>query len=99
MKALEFGRYKNYLINYLQLKGVDVPKQGGLIRCFSPDHNDKNPSCQVTKNSFVCLSGNCGIRGDIYDAVAILEGIKGKANQYKFIDSFFFGKLKSGGKK
>jgi hypothetical protein len=63
----------------------------GLIHCFSPDHDDHNPSCQVTEETFFCHSGRCGIHGDIYDAIGILEGIPDKKEQYLFAEKYFDG--------
>jgi hypothetical protein len=61
----------------------------GLIRCFSPDHEDKNPSCQISEDGFFCHA--CGIHGDIYDAIGILEGITDKTEQYLFAEKIFDG--------
>ena len=84
---MNFDKYKNRLIEYLQLK--DIKAQRGLIRCFNPNHEDKKPSCELFDDHFICYSGKCGIHGDIYDAVEILEGITDKAEQYKAIERTF----------
>lgn len=86
---MNFDKYKNRLIEYLQLK--DIKAQRGLIRCFNPNHEDKKPSCELFDDHFICYSGKCGIHGDIYDAVEILEGITDKAEQYKAIERAFDG--------
>ena len=86
---MNFEQYKNRLIEYLRQKGVEAHK--GLIHCFNPNHEDKNPSCELFDDHFVCYSGKCGIHGDIYDAVEILEGITDKAEQYKAIERTFGG--------
>jgi hypothetical protein len=88
---LDFGKYKHRLLDYLREKGIKTPSHEGLICCFSPDHEDKNPSCQVTEESFFCHSGSCGINGDIYDAIKLLEGITDRAEQYKFAEKLFGG--------
>jgi phage/plasmid-associated DNA primase len=88
---LDFGKYKHRLLEYLRYKGFEPPRHEGLISCFSPDHDDKNPSCQVSEESFFCHSGKCGINGDIYDAIGILEGITDRAEQYKFAEKLFDG--------
>jgi P4 family phage/plasmid primase-like protien len=85
---LDFGKYKNRLIEYLRSRGIEVRGEG-LIRCFSPDHEDRNPSCQVSESSFYCHS--CKIQGDIYDAIGILEGITDRAEQYKWAEKLFGG--------
>ena len=84
---MNYDKYKNRLIEYLRQKGVKADK--GLINCFSPNHEDKNPSCELFEDRFVCYSGNCGIHGDIYDAVEIIEGITDKAEQYKAVEKAF----------
>ena len=84
---MNFEKYKNRLIEYLRLKGIEAHK--GLIYCFNPNHEDKNPSCELFDDHFICYSGKCGIHGDIYDAVEILEGITDKAEQYKAIERTF----------
>lgn len=86
---MNFEQYKNRLIEYLRQKGIEAHK--GLIHCLNPNHEDKNPSCELFDDHFVCYSGKCGIHGDIYDAVEILEGITDKAEQYKAIERAFGG--------
>lgn len=44
---------------------------------------------QIWDDRFKCYG--CGISGDIYDAVEILEGITDKKEQYDFIEKFFGG--------
>jgi phage/plasmid-associated DNA primase len=44
---------------------------------------------QLFPENFKCHG--CGIQGDIFDAVEILEGITDKAEQFKFLESFFGG--------
>lgn len=87
---MDFGKYKHRLIEYLRSRGITVHGEG-LIRCFSPDHDDRTPSCQVSEDSFFCHSGKCGINGDIYDAIGILEGIIDRGEQYKWAEKLFGG--------
>lgn len=82
---MDFQKYKPYLIQYLRLKGIEAKR--GLIRCFSPAHEDKNPSCEISDESFICYS--CGIHGDIYDAVEVLTGITDKKAQFEEIEKAF----------
>lgn len=53
----------------LRSKGIDFQPRGGdyLIRCLSPDHEDRNPSLRVDKVTgiFNCLS--CGYKGSIFE--------------------------------
>lgn len=84
---MNFDKYKNRLIEYLRIKGIKAER--GLVRCFNPEHEDRNPSCELFDDHFVCYSGNCGIHGDIYDAVGILEGITDKKEQFKAVEAAF----------
>lgn len=86
---MNFSLYKNRLIEYLNLQGIKAKK--GLICCFSPNHEDKNPSCRLFDDKFICYSGSCGIYGDIYDAVEIIESITDKAEQFKRLEHIFSG--------
>jgi hypothetical protein len=83
----DFLKYKPRLKEYLTLKGIEI--DGGLCHCIDKNHEDKNPSCQIGKETFHCFS--CGITGDIYDAVMLLENITDKLKQYDFIEKLFAG--------
>lgn len=84
---MDFNLYKPRLVDYLRQKGIDA--KPGLIRCFNPAHDDKTPSCELFEDHFICYSGSCGIHGDIYDAVEVLEGITDKREQYLEIEKTF----------
>jgi phage/plasmid-associated DNA primase len=87
---LDFDKYKPRLKEYLRQKGVDVTKNP--THCFNAaghKHGDANPSLQIFDDSYKCYG--CGIQGDVYDAVEILEGIKDKKEQYEFVEQFFNG--------
>ena len=84
----DFNKYKNRLLDYLRLKGIK-PTENDLIHCFSLDHDDKNPSCEVHESGFYCHSGRCGIKGDIYDAIGIIEGVSDKKAQFDFAENIF----------
>lgn len=84
---MNFDKYKSRLLEYLRLKGIKA--NIGLINCFNPNHEDKNPSCEIFTNNFSCYSGRCAIHGDIYDAVEILEGIQDKKEQYLHLEKIF----------
>jgi hypothetical protein len=86
--SIDFNKYKGRLEDYLRIKGVDV--DACPTRCFNGDghkHGDAHPSLQISVDFYVCYS--CGIRGDIYDAVELLEGIKEATARYKFIERLF----------
>lgn len=87
---MDFDKYKKRLLEYLRQKDVDV--KINPTHCFNQSahkNGDRNPSCQIWDDGFKCYG--CGISGDIYDAVEILEGITEKKEQYEFIEKFFNG--------
>lgn len=85
---MNFDLYKNQLIDFLQKKGIKEAKRG-LIHCFNPQHNDKNPSCELFDDHFICYS--CGIHGDIYDACQILDGYTSKVEQFQEVEKTLNG--------
>jgi phage/plasmid-associated DNA primase len=86
----DFDKYKSHLIEYLRQKNVDVTINP--TRCFNTSghkNGDANPSLQIWEDGFKCHG--CGIKGDIYDAVEILEGITDKKEQFEFVEKFCGG--------
>jgi hypothetical protein len=56
------------------LAGIEVP-HSGFVRCPSPQHDDRTPSCMVGDDAeagFYCYG--CGDGGAIYDLASLLEG-------------------------
>jgi len=87
---MDFDKYKKRLLEYLRQKNVDI--KINPTHCFNQSahkNGDRNPSCQIWEDGFKCYG--CGISGDIYDAVEVLEGITEKKEQYEFIEKFFDG--------
>lgn len=85
---IDFKKFKPRLKEYLRQKGVD--DSISPTHCFNVEghkHSDSNPSCQIWDDGYKCHG--CGIQGDIYDAVELLEGITGKKEQYDFIEKLF----------
>ena len=83
---LEYTKYLDRLPDYLRMKGIEI--NNGLCRCLSPLHEDKNPSCRIAKSAFHCFG--CGISGDIYDAVELLDNIPpDKKIQFRFVENLF----------
>jgi Fe2+ or Zn2+ uptake regulation protein len=79
-------KYADRLRDYLSLKGIEI--KNNKCRCFHPLHEDKNPSCLVGKHVFHCFS--CDTRGDIYDAVSLIENIPFDGEvQFDFLEKFF----------
>ncbi|GHU35009.1 hypothetical protein FACS1894172_16130 [Spirochaetia bacterium] len=91
MKELDFQKYKHLLAQYLRMKGVEVNEHGNT-RCFNPEHNDSTESLTITEmenGDLLFHCHGCGIGGDIYYAVEILEGITNRAEQFKFVAQLF----------
>ena len=88
----DYEKYKPRIKEYLSQKGADTSIP--VAHCFNASghkHGDANASLQLFDNGFKCYG--CGISGDIYDAVEILEGITDKAEQYDFVESFLTAHL------
>jgi len=90
MNNIDFNQYKSRLRDYLIMHGIDANKTEN-IKCFSPTHQDEKPSCQIFDDYFKCYA--CGIHGDIYDAVEVLEGITERGKQFKHIAKVFGGEI------
>ena len=88
MNNIDFNQYKHRLREYLLMHGIEADKTEN-IKCFSPSHQDEKPSCQIFDDYFKCYA--CGIHGDIYDAVEVLEGITERGKQFKHIQDVFGG--------
>lgn len=43
------------------------------IRCPAPDHEDRNPSCNIQPDGFRCFA--CDVYGDIFDLIRLVEGV------------------------
>ena len=87
---MDFDKYKSRLKEYLRAKNVDLSKNP--THCFNQSghkNGDRNPSCQIFDDAYKCYG--CGVAGDIYDAVELLEGITEKKEQYEFVEKFFDG--------
>ena len=72
-----------YLKRYLDERNVDINERG-FFRCINPDHDDKNPSCSLVKDSnetiFHCFS--CGAKGSIVHAAHFLEDKPIRGNDF-----------------
>lgn len=90
MNNIDFNQYKHRLRDYLLMHGIPADKTEN-IKCFSPTHQDEKPSCQIFDDYFKCYA--CGIHGDIYDAVEILERITERGKQFKHIQEVFGGNI------
>ncbi|MGL4982400.1 MAG: CHC2 zinc finger domain-containing protein, partial [Treponemataceae bacterium] len=83
---MDFKKYKTRLIEYLSSRGTKIGSDG-LCLCINPDHKERTPSCKVSDDKFHCFA--CGIHGDIYDAVNVLENISAKKDQFIFLQERF----------
>jgi phage/plasmid-associated DNA primase len=89
-EKIPFEKYKPRLKDYFRQKGIDA--SADQVRCFNTKehkHGDTIPSLSIYEDSFFCFG--CGVKGDIYDAVELLEGITDKKEQYFFIERLFGG--------
>ena len=87
--SIDFSIYKNRLIDYLHLKGIEC-EAGRYIHCINPAHQERTASCLINDNTnFFCFG--CEAHGDIYDAVSFLEGIDNKKEQYNYLTELFGG--------
>ena len=84
---MDFDKYKSRLKEYLRAKNVDLSKNP--THCFNQSghkNGDRNPSCQIFDDAYKCYG--CGVAGDIYDAVELLEGITEKKSSMSLSKSF-----------
>jgi len=82
---IDFKKYKNCLKELLRNYNFNVNKNP--TNCINPSHKDSNPSMLLYDDYFHCQS--CDVKGDIFDAIGLLEGIGQKIDQYKRIDEIF----------
>ena len=48
---------------------------GKNIRCPSQNHEDKNPSCTISKDDKVFHCKTCGVKGSVIDLIAVNKGL------------------------
>ena len=65
-KVYDLKKLKNFLGEYLELKGIDTSK---LMRCFSKEHEDRNPSMSYFAPGKICKCFACGEKYDIFKLV------------------------------
>ena len=72
-KVYDLKKLKNFLGEYLELKGIDTSK---LMRCFSKEHEDRNPSMSYFAPGKICKCFACGEKYDIFKLVGEEYGIE-----------------------
>lgn len=86
---LPFDKYKDYLLDYLHIHGIDA-ELGQVRPC--PWHDDSTPSFSVFTGddghpAFNCFG--CGRAGDIYKAVEYCQGETDAKKQFEEIERIF----------
>ncbi|MBR8733429.1 DNA primase [Fusobacterium necrophorum] len=85
-KRVERKILREFLEEYLILKGVNPQKN---FRCFSPTHEDKNPSMSFYKPAGICKCFACGEKYDIFKLVGLEYGIFScKEQEEKVLDLY-----------
>lgn len=79
-------KYSNFLEEYLELKGVNTKK---LIKCFSKEHEDKNPSMSFYKKNNSCHCFACGIKYDIFKLVGQEYNLTDFKEQFKKVEELY----------
>lgn len=86
MKKIPFDRYRHSLRDFLQAQGVDVSRSP--TNCFAHENHD-TPAMILDDHHFRCMSGKCGVKGDIYDAAGIVYDTTNRAEQFQRVQEFF----------
>ncbi|MCF0163455.1 MAG: toprim domain-containing protein [Fusobacterium necrophorum] len=85
-KRVERKILREFLEEYLILKGVNPQKN---FRCFSPTHEDKNPSMSFYKPANICKCFACGEKYDIFKLIGLEYGISSwKEQEEKVLDLY-----------
>lgn len=65
--------YKDIIINLLESKEVkNIKIANDEIRCCCPFHDEDNPSFSINieTGNYICFSGKCNVKGDIYSFIS-----------------------------
>lgn len=85
-KKEEIQKYQDFLEEYLVLKGVNPNK---LIKCFSKEHEDKNPSMSFYKKNNTCTCFACGEKYNIFKLVGQEYGLNKFIEQIKMVEKLY----------
>ena len=69
---------KNLIINILEANNVkNIKFANEEIRCCCPFHHEINPSFSINirTGKYICFSGKCGVKGDLYSFISKLTGV------------------------
>ena len=70
---------KGYLAEYLQGKGINTRRP---FNCLNPEHPDKHPSMSYDSKNQRCKCFSCGVSYDIFDLIAIDNGITDEKEKF-----------------
>lgn len=87
--TLDFKKYRPRLLEYLSARGFQM-NASRYIPCPAGTHAETETNhCSIVPGdeAFNCFS--CGAKGDIYEAVRLIEGIQDRGEQYRFLENFF----------
>lgn len=69
---------RNLIINILETNNVkNIKFANDEIRCCCPFHHEVNPSFSINikTGKYICFSGKCGAKGDLYSFISKLTGV------------------------
>lgn len=82
----EKEKLKEFLEEYLNLKGINTKK---LIRCFSTDHEDRNPSMSYYAPYKICKCFACGKTYNIFQLIGQEYGIQDYKKQVEKVKELY----------
>lgn len=85
-KVYDIAKLKKFLGEYLELKGIDTTK---LMRCFSVEHEDKNPSMGYYEVANICKCFACGEKYDIFKLVGEEYNLDTFKERLKKVDELY----------
>ncbi len=89
MNKTEKTRVKEFLPDYLQMKGLPIEK---AFRCINPEHEDRHPSMSYDKKRCKAHCFSCGADYDLFDCISILEGFIEMKDVFQFAERNFLNK-------
>ena len=69
---------KNLILSILEANNVkNIKFANDEIRCCCPFHKETNPSFSINikTGKYICFSGTCGVKGDLYSFISKLTGV------------------------